>query len=132
MPGVTDFGTINTCTNQAETFRLRFTPPTDVDLTGAVVTCEIRKTAAKGTPLLTPTVETEMEAGVDGAPDVLVATFSWTETQAAVLVSRGPSFGVLVNYVIEIDIALADAPTENAMRFAGTLAVAPGGNTEPV
>ena len=122
MPGVTSIGDIQTCVNQKDAFKVVFAPSTGVSLAGAVVTCQIRTTAQRAAPVLTPTIATQM------AGSNLEATFSWTEEQSAVLVADGLSFQTTTTYLIEIDLALADAPTESLMRFVGKLLVAPGGN----
>ena len=122
MPGPTNIGTISTCINQADSFGCLFKPSEGVSMSGAVVTCQIRRSAQRGNPILSPTIETEL---IDGD---LQAIFSWTEAQSSVLRVGSTSFDKYADYVIEIDLALSDAPTEDIMRFCGTLRVYPGGN----
>jgi hypothetical protein len=53
--------------------------------------------------------------------------FSVSEAQADLLVSTATAFTGFSKYVIEIDFAYADAPTEFVMRFWASLEVYPGG-----
>jgi hypothetical protein len=120
MPTVTTFADIKTCANQKDAFSMIFTPSAGVDMTGATVTCQIRESAAPGSLLITPTVQTSIIA--DGK---LQAIFSWTRAQSAALDSGGST---TVKKAIEVDLALASDAGSPSMRFVSTLVVAPGGN----
>ena len=115
MPGVTNFPVaIKTCANQKDGFHLTLTPNAGVDLTGAVLTCQIRFSAAAQTPIFSPSLAYSVIAGN------LECDVTWTQEQSALL--------IVPVVAIEIDLALADDPTHPVMRFSGSLEVAPGGN----
>ena len=122
MPAPVSFGKIETCKNQKDAFKLIVTPNTGVDLTGARATCQVRSTAQPGTPLMVPSVSSEL-VGVN-----MEFTFTWTDEQSAALPSSGATFSAATTVHVEVDVFLSDDPTEEAARFTGTLAVHPGGN----
>jgi hypothetical protein len=116
MPDVTKFATdIKTCAHQKDGFHLTITPRDGVSLTGAVVTCQIRRTATAGYPLIVPAIVTSVVSGN------LECDFTWTQDQSDALPAGLKS-------IIEVDLALADDPSHPCMRFVGNLAVDPGGN----
>ena len=115
MPDVTKFpDTIKTCVNQKDGFHLTLIPNTGVNLTGAVLTCQIRFSADARTPIFSPALAYSVIAGN------LECDVTWTQDQSALLVAPVAA--------IEMDLALADDPTHPVMRFSGSLTVAPGGS----
>ena len=108
------------CANQDGAFSVTFTPSEGVNLTGAVLCCQI-KSGANAKALLSLTPQTSMEG------DNLIGTFPWTASEVSVLPSRGPAPTNSTNYDIQIDMALAPATTDFVMRFWGTLEMFPGG-----
>lgn len=91
------------------------------DLTGCVLTCQIRSTAQPSTPLIEPTIT---------IPDPTngTALFSVTGAQCLSLAAPGVEFEQTTNYPVEIDLAFADDPTDPGQSYASTVEVSPGGN----
>jgi hypothetical protein len=109
------------CANQDAGFGVAFVPSPGVDLTGAVVICQIKKTVASSEVLLTPTVATSMTG------TTLTAIFTWTAAQSSAIPSTATDPARATNYYVEVNLAFADAPADFVVRFWGTLAVKPGG-----
>lgn len=127
MPGPIAFAPISVCANQLGSFAMRFVPAAGVDLTGARLSCEFRTSAQPSTPVMTPTVSTEIVT--DKGKHVLVGTFSWTKAQAQALLATGETFDKKTAYAVEVDLAFSDDPAgQYSMRFVSTANVSPGGN----
>lgn len=91
------------------------------DLTGCVLTAQIRSNAQPSTPLVTPTIT---------IPDPTngTALFSVTGLQCEALTSPGFDFGDVSKFPVEIDLAFSDDPTDPAQAYGSIVEVSPGGN----
>lgn len=122
MSELTTFANVSTCRGQNDSFVLRFTPSTGVDLTGAVATCRVVSGPEAKTALMTPDATSVMVGSV------LEVTFSWTQEQSLSLSVHGTTFQQMKSLPLQVDLAFADDPTHPTMRFVGNLVVSPGGN----
>jgi hypothetical protein len=123
-----DIGTIPVCAGQAFSFALKVTGDVAdaASFTGMVLNAQIREDARPSSVLVTPAVE--IAAPVVKTTTVSVtATISVTEAQMASLPCTVKTFSEPKNYAIDIEGAYGDAPTIEAFRFYGVIAVYQGG-----
>lgn len=119
----TDCGTLDANANQKFSWGLQFSTSAGgaYDLTGCVMTCQIRATAQPATALVTPTITVT-------TPTTGAATFSYTQAQSAALIAPGITPAQTAKFHVEVDLAYADDSTHPSERFVWVLAVSPGGN----
>ena len=131
MPIPTDLGHISALAGQGFEFMLKLTALATYEpaLTGMVLKGQIRSKAKPSTPLVIPTIA-DVTVEIVGLNAVATTTVSVTEEQMASLPCKSDNFTTPTSYVLDIEGAYSDAPTDFEFRLIGSIDIYQGGIME--